>query len=118
MSPDLARFGFVFLDRSRHPREWQRLCALFERCLVLLLQSDASAVVKNRVSEGAVCEVVTNNYLEFWLRYARALKAMEAAEPAEPGASLPREAFWRGASLQARGCLHAFARPVCPHCKN
>eukprot|EP00439_Symbiodinium_sp_Y106_P033051 s3675_g3.t4 len=55
---------YLDFEESRHPRDWRRLSALFERCLV-----------------------VTNNYLEFWLRYARALTAMEVQGSCKPEAA-------------------------------
>eukprot|EP00435_Cladocopium_sp_Y103_P049809 s428_g15.t1 len=47
---------FLDFEESREPRNWRRLQGLFERCLI-----------------------VTNNYLEFWLRYASVLEQAEAA---------------------------------------
>ncbi|CAE7943397.1 PRPF39, partial [Symbiodinium necroappetens] len=79
--------SYLDFEESRHPREWQRLCALFERCLV-----------------------VTNNYLEFWLRYARALKAMEeqACKP-EAACTLLRGACLNGRLSRRPDALAAWA---------
>eukprot|EP00439_Symbiodinium_sp_Y106_P032078 s3675_g3.t2 len=67
---------YLDFEESRHPRDWRRLSALFERCLV-----------------------VTNNYLEFWLRYARALTAMEVQGSCKPEAACK---LLRGACLNGR----------------
>lgn len=68
---------FLDFEESREPRDWRRLQVVFERCLI-----------------------VTNNYLEFWLRYASWLQFAEA----ESGAATPEMAcsLLRGACLSGR----------------
>lgn len=68
---------FLDFEESREPRDWRRLQVLFERCLI-----------------------VTNNYLEFWLRYASWLQHAEA----ESGSTTPEMAcgLLRGACLSGR----------------
>ncbi|CAK9096435.1 unnamed protein product, partial [Durusdinium trenchii] len=69
---------YLDFEESRTPRNWRRLQGLFERCLI-----------------------VTNNYLEFWLRYASLLEQAEATS--NPGAK-PELAcsLLRGACLSGR----------------
>ncbi|CAJ1341344.1 unnamed protein product, partial [Effrenium voratum] len=79
---------YLDFEESRQPRQWRRLYSLFERCLV-----------------------VTNNYLEFWLRYASLLEEAEVMTGNQPelACSLLQGACLSGRLARRADALAAWA---------